>query len=508
MSRQTNHDPKIGRLLAAIALGALLLGLAASGPALAEPDMSDTSIADAVEDELAYDQSVPLNDIDVRVTKGVVTLTGSVNNLLAKERAARLAQTVKGVRSVINRIDVSPYWGRMDWEIERDVEDAMVFDLATESYEVEAEVIDHVAYLTGTVDSWREKMLAEKVVKGVRGVTDVTNNLTVSYPEERPDFEMKEEIDSALRWDTLVDDRWIIVAVNNGKVTLDGRVGSAAERRQARYDAWVYGVHSVDTSDLTVDPNLRDEAQRESKYVIKSEDEVKEAVEDALIYDPRVLSFDINVDVVGNVVTLRGEVDNLKAKRAAAQVARNTIGVAAVKNRIKVRPETYLDEDIARNIRNAIARDPYLERFEIDVSVIDGTAYLSGTVDSYFEKGRAEDVAARAGGVTAVRNSLDVDYPGYSIAYDPFVFDYYPYDYDWYDYVPYATFYSDEEIEREIEDELWWSPFVDADDVEVSVEDGVATLTGTVDSWSERSDATENAYEGGAVWVENHLMVE
>jgi osmotically-inducible protein OsmY len=40
------------------------------------------------------------------------------------------------------------------------------------------------------------------------------------------------------------------------------------------------------------------------------------------------------------------------------------------------------------------------------------------------------------------------------------------------------------------------------------VTDGVATLTGTVDSWAERRAATDNAYEGGAVWVENELWVE
>jgi len=42
----------------------------------------------------------------------------------------------------------------------------------------------------------------------------------------------------------------------------------------------------------------------------------------------------------------------------------------------------------------------------------------------------------------------------------------------------------------------------------VTIEDGVATLTGTVDSWSEYDAATENAYEGGATWVDNDLMIE
>jgi hypothetical protein len=40
------------------------------------------------------------------------------------------------------------------------------------------------------------------------------------------------------------------------------------------------------------------------------------------------------------------------------------------------------------------------------------------------------------------------------------------------------------------------------------VDDGVATLTGTVDSWSEYDAAVNNAYEGGAVYVDNELLVK
>lgn len=41
----------------------------------------------------------------------------------------------------------------------------------------------------------------------------------------------------------------------------------------------------------------------------------------------------------------------------------------------------------------------------------------------------------------------------------------------------------------------------------VSVEDGVATLTGAVDSWTEYNAARENAFQGGAVTVITKLRV-
>jgi hypothetical protein len=56
--------------------------------------------------------------------------------------------------------------------------------------------------------------------------------------------------------------------------------------------------------------------------------------------------------------------------------------------------------------------------------------------------------------------------------------------------------------------ELWWSPFVDSDDINVTVEKGAVTLTGKVDSWPEYQIAAENAFQGGATWVYNLLACE
>jgi osmotically-inducible protein OsmY len=43
------------------------------------------------------------------------------------------------------------------------------------------------------------------------------------------------------------------------------------------------------------------------------------------------------------------------------------------------------------------------------------------------------------------------------------------------------------------------------DEVEVKVENGVATLTGSVESRRERGAAVANAYQGGAVSVDDQL---
>lgn len=479
---------------------------AATKPAEAKPDMTDQTISDKIDDELLLDPGVVSTKVDVSTSNGIVTLTGQVNNILAKERAARIADTVKGVRAVVNRIEVRPSVTRSDAQIRRDVESALLNDPATESYEITTTVENGEATLTGTVDSYQERELVKMVAKGVRGVTAIEDEIDVDYKTDRADAEIKHEIEQALRWNTHVDNYLINVSVNDGKVALSGTVGSAAEKRMAETDAWVAGVTSVDSSKLSVEGWARDEKLRGDKYVVKSADELRDAVKDALLYDPRVMSFNVDVDVAGSLVTLRGEVDNLKAKRAAEQDAKNTVGVSYVDNRLKVRLDSWPDDsEVAEDIRAALLRDPYVERFEVTVSVVDGTAHLYGTVDSYFERNRADDVASRITGVLDVENHLLVDYDTAYI-YDPYVDDYVSDD-ELIDYERRSPLKTDSQIKDSIESELWWSPFVDSDEVSVTVDDGVATLTGTVDSWGERQSATENAYEGGATLVDNDLVV-
>jgi osmotically-inducible protein OsmY len=248
---------------------------------------------------------------------------------------------------------------------------------------------------------------------------------------------------------------------------------------------------------------------RKDKYEIQSDEEIRQALEDALLYDPRVASFNVFTEVTNGAVKLRGTVDNLKAKRAATQTARNTVGVAFVENRLKVRPETTLgDSEIQRRVERSLVRHPYVDRYEITADVNNGVVRLYGAVDTQFEKNQAEEVTSRVKGVIAVNNYLTIQETAEPFVYDPYVDDWYIEPYDVYTPAPRYSWKSDEEIRREIEDELWWSPFVDANEVTVRVDEGEATLTGTVDSWNEYYAAEENAFEGGAIWVKNDLNIE
>ncbi|MDT8387540.1 MAG: BON domain-containing protein [Thiogranum sp.] len=469
--------------------------------------LADTDIAEHVESQLFLDPAVPFDTVDVTTSDGIVTLTGTATSLVGRERAARIATTVRGVRSVVNRIEVEPVRDLSAQELANSVRDALLYDAATNAYElsVTASAQGHIT-LAGTVDSWAQRQLAEKVAGNVSGVTGISNNIEVSPKANRPDSELLAEVGERLRWDALVDGDFIDVAVDDGKVSLSGTVGSAAERQRAEWDAWVSGVRSVDISALEVKSWATEVEERERQYPPRSDIEIREAVEDALLHDPRISTFAFRIKSRNGRVTLQGVVDNVEARKAAERAARHTVGVVAVSNLLKVRPvENVPDEQIEEKVRSALSRNPWTESYEISVSVKNQTVHLDGNVDSYLEKAEAENTAFRTTGVTGVRNELDVSSPE-TIVYNPYIYDWSIYDYPWYQGTA-ITNKPDRAIEVDINNELQWSPFVARNQVTVSVENGVATLTGAVDSWPEYNAARENAFQGGAVSVINKLRV-
>lgn len=490
-----------------LAIGALTL-MPPGQTKAQDREMTDQAITDKIEDQLFLDPGTVSTGVDVETKNGIVTLQGTVDNVLARDRAARVAETVRGVRSVVNSIKVAPTGSRTDYQIQLDILAALTNDPATEAYDVTCIVDEGAVTLRGELDSYRERQLARKVAKGIRGVTSVKDEMTVTYEADRRDSEIKADVVQGLRWNAYVDGGLIRVKVDDGRVTLSGTVGSAAEKRLATTNAWVAGVRSVDAAKLKVESWARDDEMRAGKYVNRSAEEIRSAIEDAWQRDPRVWSFNVTADVVGSVATLRGDVGNLKAKNAAEQDARNTVGVMLVENRIKVRPEEApSDQAIAEKIQEAFDRDPYVERFETTTTVSQGNAFLYGTVDTFFEKTRATELASSVKGVVDVYNNMTVlDNTNY-YTWNPYVDETYVNLEDLDQYELRRPSLTDAQLKEAIESELWWSPYVDSTEVNVEVENGIATLMGEVGSAAESRAATQNGYEGGATLVVNKIRV-
>jgi osmotically-inducible protein OsmY len=87
---------------------------------------------------------------------------------------------------------------------------------------------------------------------------------------------------------------------------------------------------------VSVEPWARDALRRPQKGASVADRRLKQTVEDAFLYDPRIRSNQIRITVVGQKVTIAGRVDTGRAKRAAEDTARNSVGAMAIRNRLHV----------------------------------------------------------------------------------------------------------------------------------------------------------------------------
>jgi osmotically-inducible protein OsmY len=332
------------------------------------------------------------------------------------------------------------------------------------------------------VESWSERHLATEIAMGIRGVKRIDNDIRVDRAEVRPDAEIQADIEARLKSNVWVDDALIDVDVNEGNVTLSGVVGSAAERERAKWDAFVAGVMSVDTSNLDVEWWARDEMRRAERFADMTDAEIQFALKDALVFDPRVLSTEVDVSVEDGVAALEGTVSSLRSKRAAVEDAENTVGVWRVLDYLTVEPaEMVSNDELETFVNEALRRDAFVDADQVEVEAIGGRVVLEGTVDAQFEKSRAETLAENVRYTAEVENNLHVDA-------------------EW-------PLKSDSEIRDDIESEIYWNPWLTGAEIEVTVENGVAILEGTVDTPLERGLAEQEASQAGARSVENMLEV-
>lgn len=459
----------------------LFAGIALAQETAPQP-LDDNDILEAIEAELRFDQAVSADTIDVRVEEGVVELSGNAFTLLVKQRAVRLVGSLKGVRAVVDRIAVASTH-RTDQEILDDVQATLRDDPVVEAQQIRVKVTNGKVTLEGAVDSFAERQLTASAVSGVNGVVAINNQIASNANTKRPNSEIRPEILRRFELSPYLAEGLIEVDLQDGVVTLGGVVGSVNERDIASVLAWVAGVREVDADDLEVKWWLDRERRRDKFTVVRNDVQIKKAVEDALLYDPRVRGAKVEVRTRQGAVSLIGNVSSLAAKRAAEQDAKNTLAVRRVINNLKVKvPDWPGDLEVTKQAAEALGRDAHLFASNLKASSHFGKVYVSGTVNSYFEKQRAETVVANVRGAMEVVNRVSVD-----SRWQP---------------------KEDDEIHEDVERRFRFSPILDAEQIRISVVDGTVTLRGTVDTLHERATATQHANQGGARRVINQLDVQ
>jgi osmotically-inducible protein OsmY len=193
----------------------------------------------------------------------------------------------------------------------------------------------------------------------------------------------------------------------------------------------------------------------------RSDEALRDEVTRELAWDSRVGADTIQVAVTNRIVALTGTAPSYAAKIAAQKAAHRVPGVLDVVNDLVVPLAPggeRTDTDLAAAVRHALQWDVRVPDERIGSTVASGFVTLEGTVDRLRERDDAERVVRSLAGVRGLTNFIRVEKRPVEPA----------------------------KVRAAIEGALERHARHEAKRIEVTVEDGLVTLSGPVDSFAEK----------------------
>ncbi len=239
----------------------IALLLAATLPvALFASSSTDRKIEDAAKSSYNY-RTVLENCVSVKVTDGVVTLTGTVRDKDDRALAEDTVDNLPGVVSVDNQIAVkSQVAEHSDAWIALKIRSELLVKANVSATSTKVDVRDGVVTLTGTVQNLAQKDLTEAYAKDIDNVKAVRNQLVVEVPapgdstigEDMDDASITSQVKYALLSHRSTSALSTKVITENAVVSITGVAGSDAEKALVTKLAQdTRGVKSV-VNDMTV----------------------------------------------------------------------------------------------------------------------------------------------------------------------------------------------------------------------------------------------------------------
>ena len=144
-----------------------------------ENKKSDADLAAAVVRTLESDALITVDQLDVTVSNGWVTLKGEVEWQYQRQDAERAVRRLAGVVGVTNLITVRPRVAPID--LKDKIEKALLRTAQADARGITVDVDGDAVILKGTVRSWAEREEAEHEAWAAPGVASVDNRITIAF---------------------------------------------------------------------------------------------------------------------------------------------------------------------------------------------------------------------------------------------------------------------------------------------------------------------------------------